>query len=59
MEPILIGLLVTAGAGLLGKLTKVIYERKQNKKQVDDMATVLRTDLQLHDTILPLSVSTH
>ena len=58
MEPILIGLLVTAGAGLLGKLTKVIYERKQNKKQVDDMATVFRTDLQLHDTILPLSVST-
>ena len=58
MEPILIGLLVTAGAGLIGKLTKVIYERKQNKKQVDDMATVFRTDLQLHDTILPLSVST-
>ena len=59
MEPIFIGLLVTAGAGLIGKLTKVIYERKQNKKQVDDMATVLRTDFQLHDTILPLSVSTH
>ena len=57
MEPITITLLITGGIGCLSIIGKKIYNLRMQHKQVDDMATVFRTDPELDETILPLSVS--
>ena len=55
MEPLTITLLITASLGGLGVISKKIHDFHKQRLQVNDMATVFRTDPQLNETILPLS----